>query len=267
MVRLEIGRDTIKVFMAAVSSLTVEHYDLLSGDERERAARFVFEKDRRLFVLGRAMLRTVLGSVLEIPGADVPLVVSASGKPKLPGGNGPAFNLSHSGIYAVMAVSRGRQVGIDIEMRRSDSDFLAVAREYFSAAELARLDACPAQAEAFFFRYWTLKEAYLKATGAGLAGLLRHLDVSWVPDASAASNPWLPGGIGLQVVNAPPGYAAAVAADGCPWRISVEPWLSNVSVFSAMPARMDSGDTLDSVAVHVPTQVVLHRRAEDSSTT
>ncbi len=139
MVRLEIGRDTIKVFVAAVSSLTVEHYDLLSGDERERAARFVFEKDRRLFVLGRAMLRTVLGSVLEIPGADVPLVVRASGKPELPGGNGPAFNLSHSGICVAMAVSRGRQVGIDIEMRRSDSDFLAVAREYFSAL-LSKID-------------------------------------------------------------------------------------------------------------------------------
>src|SRR5260370_9228588 len=131
MVRVESGRDTDKVFVGGGSAVRGEHYDLLSGDERERAARFVFEKDRRLFVLGRAMLRTVLGSVLEIPGADVPLVVRASGKPELPGGNGPAFNLSHSGICVAMAVRRGGQVGIDIRMLRSRSDFMAVGREDF----------------------------------------------------------------------------------------------------------------------------------------
>jgi 4'-phosphopantetheinyl transferase len=109
MVRLEIGRDTIKVFVAAVSSLTVEHYDLLSGDERARAARFVFEKDRRLFVLGRAMLRMVLGSVLEIPGGcPIGEGVRQAGT----GQSGPAFNLSPP-ASSLWRWSR-EAVGIDI---------------------------------------------------------------------------------------------------------------------------------------------------------
>src|SRR5262249_8367242 len=86
---------------------------------------------------------------------------------------------------------------------------------YFSAAELARLDACSAQAGALFFRYWTLKEAYLKATGAGLAGLLRALGVLWGAGASGAGNHWLARGIGFPGVDSPPRSAAAGAAGLC----------------------------------------------------
>jgi 4'-phosphopantetheinyl transferase len=210
--------------MAAVPELTAQHYALLSDEERARASRFVFERDRTRFVFGRAMLRTILGSALGIPGACVPLEVSTSGKPEIHGCDGSSFNLSHSGIYVAVALTRGRQVGIDIEVHRPNCDFRWIAREYFCPAERAHLEACPAQAEALFFRYWTLKEAYLKAVGSGLSGSLRDLDVSPVDEGAVLENRLPLGGIGLQVLQAPPGYSAAVAASGGPCRVCIKQW-------------------------------------------
>ena len=167
----------IQVFMTTVPELTTRHYALLSDEERVRAARFLLEKERERFVFGRAMLRTILGSALGLSEAQVPIQVGTSGKPEIKGSNGSSFNLSHSGNYIAVAVTRGRQVGIDIEVHRPNCDFRAIAREYFCPAELAYLEACPLRAEALFFRYWTLKEAYLKAVGSGLSGPLRGLDI------------------------------------------------------------------------------------------
>jgi 4'-phosphopantetheinyl transferase len=219
-----VASDTIRVYLAAASSLTARHFDLLSPEERTRAARFVFEKDRSLFVLGRAMLRSILGPALGLPGTRVPLLANASGKLEIQGCGGPGFNLSHSGVYVAVAVAAAGRVGVDIEVHRPDCGFLAIAREYFCPAELACLNAGPEHAEALFYRYWTLKEAHLKALGSGLSGPLRNLDVSRVRDGSVLENQWSFCGIGLQVLNAPPGYSAAVAADVGPWRACVEWW-------------------------------------------
>ena len=224
-----VASDTIRVYLAAVSALTAWHCDLLSSEERARAARFVFEKDRSLFVLGRAMLRSILGPALGLTGARVPLLLNAYGKPEIDGCGGPSFNLSHSGAYVALAVSEAPRVGIDIEVHRPDCEFLAIAREYFCPAELACLNARPEQADELFFRYWTLKEAYLKALGSGLSGPLRNLEVSRMRGGSVLEDRWSLGGIRLQVLNAPPGYSAAVAADAGPWRVCLERWNPTVS--------------------------------------
>ena len=170
------------------------------------------------------MLRSILGTALGLPGTRVPLLVNESGKPEIQGSGGPGFNLSHSGVYVAVAVTGAGRVGIDIEVHRPDCGFLAIAREYFCPAELACLNARPEQTEALFYRYWTLKEAYLKALGSGLSGPLRDLDVSRVRDGPAFERQWSFCGIGLQVLSAPRGYSAAVAADVGPWRVCLEWW-------------------------------------------
>lgn len=214
----------IQVFIAVIPKLTARHYALLSKEERERATRFLFERERGHFVFGRAMLRTILGSALGLSGAQVPIQVGASGKPEIRGCGGYSFNLSHSGDYAALAVTQGMQVGIDIEVHRPNCDFRAIAAEYFCPAELANLEACSLHVEAMFLRYWTLKEAYLKAVGSGLLGSLRGLDVSCVDESAVFENQSSLGGIGLQVLNAPPGYSAAVGADGGALSVSIELW-------------------------------------------
>jgi 4'-phosphopantetheinyl transferase len=158
----------------------------------------------------------------------VPVRVNASGKPALDCAESVlSFNLSHSGDYVVFSFTRDRRVGVDIELHSADTDCLSLAREYFSTRENRKLAADPSELQSRFFRYWTLKEAYLKATGAGFSGNLRAIDVSEVKEGSPHQDLVTFGEIRLQVLDAPRGYSVAIAADGLPWHASVQHWDSD----------------------------------------
>lgn len=144
----------------------------LAPDELARAARFRFARDARRYIVTRAILRTLLGRALSLNAADVCLQYSDEGKPALDASHQSdlQFNVAHSHELALVALTRGAALGVDLEYRRKLEDARRFAQRFFSAQEVAALSAAPAaQQPAFFFRIWTRKEAFIKATGKGLS--------------------------------------------------------------------------------------------------
>jgi 4'-phosphopantetheinyl transferase len=146
---------------------------LLSSDELERMSRLIFERDRRRFLLTRALVRTMLSRYASVPPAQWAFVANVHGRPEISarprGVPDLRFNLSHTDGLIACAVTIGREVGVDVEHigRRLTHD---VAGRFFAPKEVADLKSLPAaQQPKVFFDYWTLKEAYIKARGFGLA--------------------------------------------------------------------------------------------------
>lgn len=141
----------------------------LSEDERGRAFRFKFGRDARRFMVARSTLRVLLGGYLGLAPHGVAFTYGAHGKPALDGIHAAlSFNLSHSGDVAVVAAGWNRAVGVDVELRRTLPDLAALAARSFAPRERAVLDALPEmERPAAFFRCWTRKEAFIKATGRG----------------------------------------------------------------------------------------------------
>ncbi len=205
----------------------------LSNDERQRAERFHFERDRRRFTAGRGILRVILGRYLNLEPDRLRFSYGAQGKPYLaqPAGNPPlSFNLTHSHELALYAFTLGREVGIDVEYIKPLPDLEQIAGRFFSAQEQAQLLALPpAQKAAGFFNCWTRKEAYIKALGQGLSIPLDAFDVSLIPGQPAAllkvktdpreSRRWT-----LKALTPAPGYIAAVAAQGQHWQLRCWQW-------------------------------------------
>jgi 4'-phosphopantetheinyl transferase len=134
-------------------------------------------------------MRQVLASLLGSPAAALRFVRGEHGKPRLAGDAahaGLAFNLSHSGPWALLGWSWHADIGVDIELWRTVSDEAALVRRFFSVAENAAYDALPAaRRQRGFFDCWARKEAYIKAVGQGLALPLDSFDVSFADDEPA----------------------------------------------------------------------------------
>lgn len=179
-----------RAFLDSQRSSLDQFERVLSEDERTRASRFVFPRDRQRFVVGRGILRFILGLYTRHRAADVPLVVDAQGKPTLPAGDRgvrTCFNVSHSQDVVVYAVARGREVGVDIEAVRGGAAWEEIAKYWFSPVELDELRKLPPERRAEgFFLCWTRKEAYLKALGVGLATPLDGFSVSLTPGKPAS---------------------------------------------------------------------------------
>lgn len=161
--------------------------DLLSEDEKLRAARFRFPADRDRWTIARASLRVILSRCSGIPAAGIRFTLGRHGKPALDGHTGLEFNLAHSGDWAIVAVTRGIPVGIDLERIRPNVNM---------AALLQRLgDRNPPEGQREQFQAWARREAMTKALGGALmepaVGDLRVCDLE-----------------------APAGYAAALALVG-----------------------------------------------------
>lgn len=146
----------------------------LSIDEQNRAERFYFPQHRQHFIAARGILRTILGRYLGIEPQALRFDYQSRGKPILAdtfASSGLCFNLSHSQGLALYAVSR-HPIGIDLEFTRAISDVEALAKRFFTDREYEIVRTLePQQQQEVFFRYWTCKEAYLKATGEGLSQL------------------------------------------------------------------------------------------------
>ncbi|MBE9105759.1 4'-phosphopantetheinyl transferase superfamily protein [Nostoc cf. edaphicum LEGE 07299] len=153
----------------------------LSSDETSRAERFYFQEHRQRFIAGRGILRTILGRYLGIQPLQVEFNYQQRGKPVLAdtfADSGLAFNLSHSQGLGLCAVNCTREIGVDLEYIRPMSDLEALAKRFFLPREYKMLRSLsPNLQQEVFFRYWTCKEAYLKATGDGLSQL-EQIEVS-----------------------------------------------------------------------------------------
>lgn len=158
----------------------------LSNDEWDRADRFVFKRDRQYFVMARGILRDILARYLDCQPGEIRFHSDPGGKPRISltgASNRLEFNLSHSSGLLILAVSIGRQVGVDIERIRPLPDLDQITSYTFSNYEqimLAKLT--PEEKLIGFFRCWTRKEAYLKARGSGLLIPLDSFDVSLESD-------------------------------------------------------------------------------------
>ncbi len=191
----------------------------LSPDERARADRFRFDRDRARFVAGRAALRMILGRYLRREPAALRFGYGPQGKPFLADAPGAdlRFNLSHSYGLALYAVARGRDVGIDVEKIDPRLEN-GIAEQFFSPREVAALRSLPSagQTEAFF-ACWTRKEAYAKARGEGLRLRLDQFEVSLGESAALLRSDEDPGDTRrwrLEALSPGSGYAAAIAVGG-----------------------------------------------------
>ena len=144
--------------------------ELLSADEQERAARFKFAGPRNQYLISRALLRRALGRYLKIEGREVRFQTATNGKPELAADSDLRFNLSHTQGATVFAITRKRQVGVDVERMRKDTNAMELAERFFSRPEVQWLRSQPAsEVIGSFFSCWTAKEAYIKAQGEGLS--------------------------------------------------------------------------------------------------
>ena len=205
---------------------------VLAVDEQARAERFYFQKDRDHFIIARGTLRCILGRYLHVKPADLRFCYSPYGKPALTKefADVARFNLSHSHGLALFAITRRREIGIDIEHIRAGFADDNIAERFFSPCEVEVLRALPVhmQQEAFF-NCWTRKEAYIKAHGKGLSLSLDRFDVSFVPGKPAAllstsDDPNEASRWSLQELFPGPGYTAALAVEGSDWQLKRWQW-------------------------------------------
>jgi 4'-phosphopantetheinyl transferase len=162
--------------------------ELMSDAERERVSRLHFEADRRRAVVGRGVMRSLVGAYLGVAPERLRFEVTATGKPQLarPHSRTLAFNVSHSGRWVLIAVSCGVEVGVDVECVRPLSDLEILAERFLAPEEAQEVLALPDECrERAFFACWTRKEAYVKALGAGLGHPLGEFRVSTDPDGPA----------------------------------------------------------------------------------
>jgi 4'-phosphopantetheinyl transferase len=197
----------------------------LAGDELARADRFRFERDRSRYIVGRALLRILLGRYTGVAPAAVKFGYGAYGKPHLASA-GPWFNLSHSAAVALYCFTRAGEVGIDVELDDADFATERLAERFFSPTEDAVLRSLPEPLQRrAFLTCWTRKEAFIKARGDGLNLALDSFDVSLTPHAQAAllRTAWSceePRRWHLQDLSDPDnGYIAAVALRSRGWRL------------------------------------------------
>jgi 4'-phosphopantetheinyl transferase len=195
----------------------------LSPDEISRAARFHFAEDRNHYVIARGVLRELLGRYLLQAPEGVRFSYGPRGKPFIMGSEGNlCFNVSHSGDLAVYAIARERNLGIDVEQIAPDSAGEDIARRYFSAREIQDLQGLDAADRVQgFFRCWTRKEAYLKATGMGLHTPLDSFSVSILPGEPARFLGGVEPGWQLAAYDPGEGYAAALVYDGGPSSVEI----------------------------------------------
>ena len=171
--------------------VTLRYASALDPSEIARARSFRHPRDGERFGAAHGMVREILAGYLGLPPASLEYRTNAFGKPELADGRAKlAFNLSRSGGRALLAVTQGEEVGVDLEMAHTDGEELAIAEKFFSPGERAYLlETPPELRHQVFLRCWTLKEAYIKAVGSGLSLGLGTFDVSPLLQAPHGAKP------------------------------------------------------------------------------
>ncbi|HEV8133982.1 MAG TPA: 4'-phosphopantetheinyl transferase superfamily protein [Pyrinomonadaceae bacterium] len=201
----------------------------LSQDELARAGRFHFERDRQHFIVARGCLRTILSRYLKTSAAEIEFIYGVNGKPQLADSCLQAqplyFNLAHSAGLALYAFTLIGELGVDLELIRTDFTGDDIAKRFFSPGEVACLNAVSAELRhEAFFNCWTRKEAFIKATGSGLSLPLDQFEVTLTPGEPARllrttwnedeASRW-----SIKSIDAGQRYVAAVAVAAHDWEL------------------------------------------------
>jgi 4'-phosphopantetheinyl transferase len=222
---LSLPENVVHVWRAVLTPVSAA---TLSGDEREKAAQFHFDKDRNRYIAARAILRELIGRYENLPAASVQFTYNTYGKPGLDGSS-LRFNTSHSADLALFAFTRNRNIGVDLERIRPDFASREIAAQFFCPDEIAALHALPHESQLVaFFDCWTRKEAFIKAHGSGLSLPLHRFAVSVTGPAQllrtdfepSAAQQWT-----LHDLTVAEGFAAALALEG--GAASIERWQWN----------------------------------------
>ena len=216
----DLSSDTIDIWLTPLNDPAIDldnRLTLLNADERKRADRLKVEKKRRQFIIGRAFLRTTIANYLNLAPEEINFTYGPDGKPAIEN-NCVSFNASHSGEWYLLAISKDRILGIDIERERSNLDYIKIAERFFSPEERLELAAIPSEEQQLaFFRGWTRKEAYLKALGSGLRFPLDQFVTSLGTTPSLLANHRLDGEVArwqMMEVDVPEGYQGAMVVEG-----------------------------------------------------
>lgn len=220
---LALSSDEIHIWLADLDQSESQLHKLiqtLSVEERMRAEKYLFERDRKKYLLRRGILRTLLGSYLNVEPGRLQFQYGKYGKPVLADTFGKEmlhFNLSHSDELALFAFARHREIGVDIEHIGEISEMELIAERFFSRRENDSIRSLPEeQKKESFIKGWTCKEAFIKAVGDGLSRALDKFEVSMVPgepakllsveDDSREASRW-----SLQYLQPAPDYVGAFA--------------------------------------------------------
>ena len=213
----------------------------LSRVELERASRFATDQLRDRWVVGRGILRTLLGSYLDQSPASLRFRYGEHEKPYLAGAMAEGeihFNVSHSHSLALFAFARKREIGVDVEWIRDDLEQAEIASRFFSSTESAQLLELPAVEQiGRFFALWTCKEAFVKAQGGGISFGLSRFDVQLESGAETVPivsneegesfSPWL-----AHRFDPGPGFAGALAVDDQTAEVSLWDWPPEIQLSS-----------------------------------
>lgn len=213
-------RDATTIWRIPLASLDPGQEAILSAAERARAHRFRFARHQARYIVAHSAMRTILAQAVDSSPEDISYLLGRRGKPRLaePSASGLEFNLTYSGDLALLALSWGRPVGVDLERRREIPGCTALAEQYFAPSEATAVMARPmASRSASFLSIWTCKEAWLKATGDGLSRRLDSFVVGAAPgephlipnSAEADPRDWW---VGLLDIS--PDHIAALAVEG-----------------------------------------------------
>lgn len=205
--------------------------ELLPESERARGRRFYHEHHRHAFVFAHGLMRHILGAYCRCDPAALEFVAGEFGKPMLRGEgidppNAVSFNLSHSHGRALLAVSAQREVGVDIEQVSERTNVLGIASSYFCGPELEAIQRASAEQRAdTFFRYWSAKEAVLKAQGVGLNVALDSFqilfDEGWATATVESHTPQMAADWRVRSLPCDGGWFAAVVAGGDAWSVKL----------------------------------------------
>jgi 4'-phosphopantetheinyl transferase len=200
---------------------------VLTADETDRASRFHFSHLSESFVIAHGALRYLLGRYLNRNPAELRFSYGDRGKPALTPPSGIQFNLTHSGNLAVIALTSGREIGVDVERIRPLPDMQSIADRSFCPEEASEIMSLPQpERDHAFYCCWTRKEAYIKAIGDGLSAPLDNFRVTVQPNTPArflhiehnasAAEQWT-----LHDLQVAAGYAAALAYQDRPRSLSL----------------------------------------------
>jgi 4'-phosphopantetheinyl transferase len=210
------------VKMSEESSFMAEYFSYLSLDEKKKADSFFFDEDKMRYIISHGALRCILGVCFGVEPDKVEFSRTKNGKPFMvfPDSFGYCFNMSHSLDYAAFALIKSRDVGIDIEYKKDIKDLDAIVRRFFSEKEIENyFMANDADSINTFFKYWTRKEAFVKAIGEGLnfplSGFSVHGFADEIPHVEIFSGEYSKHEWFLRDLNIEDDrYAAAVAVKG-----------------------------------------------------
>jgi len=170
-------------------SLLAAYRELLSAAEKEQETRFYFARDRRRYLVTRALVRTVLSRYASIQPSEWMFSTNAYGCPAAVNAQAKdlSFNISHTHSLIVLGVTRSRALGVDVENFRAREVSIDLMDRYFAPQEVEVLTAAPPHEQQYrFFEYWTFKEAYIKARGMGLSLPLDKFSFQYADDRAVA---------------------------------------------------------------------------------